>query len=68
MPFAGYKDFADCHRKVKAKHPKWSSARVDKYCGYIMHKVEGRCPCDLSEEELKRIETEAMMQDWANDD
>jgi hypothetical protein len=38
MPFAGYKDFADCVQKQIAK--KKDKASADKICGSIKHKVE----------------------------
>ena len=36
MPFAGYKNFADCVRKNKDK------SDPEAYCGYIKHKVEDK--------------------------
>jgi len=34
MPFAGYKDFADCLRKNQDKK------NPEAYCGFIKHRVE----------------------------
>ena len=41
LPFADFKNWADCMRKTKADHPDWAEERVKSYCGAIKAKTEG---------------------------
>lgn len=48
MPFAGYKDFDDCVKKVMANKG-WDKERASKYCASIKRRIEGtemkeKCP------------------------
>jgi len=56
MPFAGYKDFADCVKKQIAKGKDKASA--DKICGSIKHKVE----------DAKKLEANIMRLEIERDD
>lgn len=54
MPFAGFKNFADCKRKIKAKKGwkgKKGDLRASKYCGKIKHQVED------TKNELEKLKT-----------
>lgn len=39
MPFAGYRDFNDCVKKIMASK-KWNKERASGYCASIKRKVE----------------------------
>jgi len=40
LPFADFKNWADCIRKTKAKYPDWDEERCKRYCGGIKAKTE----------------------------
>jgi len=41
LPFADFKNWADCIRKTKVDHPDWDEERCKRYCGGIKAKTEG---------------------------
>jgi hypothetical protein len=56
MPFAEYKDFADCVKKTMARKKDWKKERASGYCAIIHKKITGKYPSELSKEAVETLE------------
>jgi hypothetical protein len=57
MPFAGFKDFADCEKKIREKNPDYTDEQVKGTCGKLQAEHEGKSETKKSDHpELAKAE------------